>query len=753
MSSALSPYRLRKARRVYNLFSVFNAFSFTMLTGNVITLYALRLGAGATEVGLLSAFGFVSFFFMPIGKRLAAKFAIVRVFGVSWLLRYLAMVPLLIAPFLAERGRLDAALILVSVGVFAFHLFRGVGMIANNPILHELASGSDRGSFVVQIQMINAAVSMLGNISLVFLLGRDPPLAVYGVIMAAGIVTGIAASVVVMKVPEPAESAENASAHFFGTLTRAFERPPFRLFMLVFFLASFVSSTSRAFSAVYGRDVYLSTDGDVALFSVFAALGALAIGMASRLLVDRVGAKPLYIVYTAAAGLAMLPPLFSPALGSSTASLVFLIVFHFAINFGFAGSEGMAQNYFFGLIRPEETLDLGILYYVVFGAAGAVGSFFGGVSLDLMAAAGYSPETSFRAFYGFLVALLAFAVFLQRDLVRLGALPLKGALGVIFSFKDLRALTLLNRLEKTTDPDEEAELLGALHETPSTVGASGLLERVRSPRLAIRLEAIRAIEALPELAPQVESALIADTEQNPYTTAYVSARVLGRGGSAKSVPLLRKTLASDDYMLAGESMLALARLRDQESLAAIEERMATTKNPRLLIMGVAAVELFGKESSLSCLLDLLRREAPPPYLRDEVVLAISGILGFLDRFYAAYIDYLDGSGGGTVLIADQIEASAERYGSKVRRHRAAAQRIEALKDAVGVYMERGDGIALSRWIHGAANPTGSVAVPLFAEAAVDADLSCFERFRFLLAFWASTKLEKELRNAKALDAN
>ena len=724
-----------------------------MLSGNVITLYALRLGASSTMIGILNAFNFLSFFFMPVGKRLVRRMPIVKLFGWAWFLRYAVMILILPAPFFAARGRLDIALALMIVSVFAFHLFRGIGMISNNPILNVLAEGPDRGGYVVQVQVVNSAMSLIGSISLALVLGRDPPLALYGFFMSVGIVSGIISSIMIFRLPEPSENSETGNLGYMGTITRNVADPNFRLFVAVFFVVSFVSATARTFAVVYSRDAYLQGDGEVALFTFFGSLGALAIGLVSRFLVDRIGAKPLYIVYTAVSALSMVPAVLTPGIGGALVTAIFLSVFHFTLNFGFAGAEGVAQNYFFGMVKPAELLDLGILYYFVFGAAGAAGAFFGGVSLDFLSAAGLPVAPAFRLFYGALVLLLALALFLQRGLVRLGALPLRGALGVIFSFKDLRAITLLNRLDKTHSPLEETQLLEALHDVPSSVGAGGLLDRVHSPRLAVRLEAIRAIEALPDISSHLESALISDVEQNPYTTAYISARVLGLRGSKKSVPLLRSAVSSGDYMLAGESMLALARQRDKKSLPLIEERVRTSRNPRLLIMGVSALELFADPGSLACLLDVLRQESPPPYLRDEVVLSMAGILGVLDEFYPAYIRFLEDQSLGTTLALDGIEAALERFpirnrkGEKSRDGKPGpAERVAQLREAIPPLVDGAQGAAFSRWIQERISSSSAVCEPLFAEAALDGDLVCYDRFRFLLGYWATSLLESELKH-------
>ena len=51
MASQLSPYRLGKARDVYNYFNIFNAVSWNLLLGSIITLFALRLKASSTYIG------------------------------------------------------------------------------------------------------------------------------------------------------------------------------------------------------------------------------------------------------------------------------------------------------------------------------------------------------------------------------------------------------------------------------------------------------------------------------------------------------------------------------------------------------------------------------------------------------------------------------------------------------------------------------------------------------------------------------
>lgn len=757
MAQNLSPYRLIKARNIYNVFNGFNSFSFALLSGNIITLYALRLNAGATSIGILNAFLFSSFFFMPLGKQLVKKLPIIHVFASAWLARYILMIPLLFAPMAASRGRPDIALGLMLLGVFFFNASRGVGMIGNNPVLNELAVGSDRGAYMTHIQVINSAVSMFTSFALALLLGRNPPLALYAVIMGIGIISGIAGSVLLYKIPEPPAPDEAARIDFFAVSKKAFSEAPFRLFIVIFLGISFVSSVARTFIVVYTRDVYLQGDGMVAFYAIFGGMGALMMGLITRLLVDRVGAKPLYISYTVVSVLSLVPAIVAPASGlaAGVSAVLFLSFLHFSMNFGFAGAEGVAQNYFFGLIKPEEMLDLGILYYIVFGVAGAMGSFMAGLLLDGFASVGFSVLLSYRLLFSILIILLLLVLFLQRGLVRLGALPLRGALEVIFSFRDLRAISLLDRLDRSKTVREETVLLEALHSLPSRVALTELLDRARSPRLSVRIEALRAMEALPELSPEAEKALLADVQANPFTTAYIAARILGNHGVMEAVPILRNMLNSGDYMLSGEVMIALARLGCNEARMDIEQFIMRTHNPRLRIMGASALGIFGSMDSLAVLLDILKEEDPPPFVRDEMILVISSLLSVESRFYPLLIRYLDDPAMVTALALDEIDAVLERKkafrywnkGQKTKKRGSSPLRsVEKLRDAIHRFMTEREAAPLSRWILSDSMMQDSLASLMLAEAILEDDLVVYDRFRLLVSCWAVAQIDRLTEN-------
>ena len=307
MTTTLSPYRLSKARDLYNLFNVFNSLSWQFLTGNIVTLFALRLGANSTYIGTLTAVMYLTFFFLPLGKLLTSRFSMTKIFGTAWIARAIGMTPVLFVPFVFASGRQDLALLLILLGTAFFHVTRGIGMIGNNPILSFLASGPDRGSYTTQIQIINSAVGMLGGFIIALLLGRDPPLFLYVIIVGVGICIGIFSGILMNRIPGPGKGEGVKNRKLIGIVREAMTQPSLRRFIFILLMIALVSGVSRTFIIVYSREVFGQSDGMVSLYAVFGGLGTLIVGLLIKFLVDRTGAKPLFSVCVILGLISMIP--------------------------------------------------------------------------------------------------------------------------------------------------------------------------------------------------------------------------------------------------------------------------------------------------------------------------------------------------------------------------------------------------------------------------------------------------------------
>ncbi|MBL8965949.1 MAG: MFS transporter [Spirochaetaceae bacterium] len=733
MAEALSPAKLKAARGSFYVFNVCNSFSFILLSGSFVTLFALRLGASTSFVGLLNALAYANFFFLPLGKRLVRRHAIVKVFGWGWTLRYLAMLPLLAAPLLVLAGLPGVGFGCILAGVAGFNIFRGIGLIGNNPVLAFLAEGRDRGAFLVNVQIVNNLAAMATSLLAAVILGRAAGTGLYLALIAAGIGVGLVGALVLFKTPEPEAYRPKESSGLFETAREAFAEKPFRVFIEALILVSFAAGMARSFLPVYAKEVYAQGDDLVMLYSLLGSLGSVAMGLLTRLLVDRLGAKPLYIIFTAVSALSLVPAVLSPRLGSPLGVIIFLCVLHFVSSFGLSGEENAGQTYYFSLVPRERTLDLAVVYFLAYGLGGSLGALLGGVILEALRLQGFGLGDSYRLFFGLLLATLTWSLVRMSRLVRLGSATVRESLGVIFSLRDLRAFDLLAKLDRSETPQEEQRLIHELGESASPRSQRELLGYLDSPRFEVRMEALLALENIHLLEPESLGALVAEVERNPYTTAYLAARVLGKRGGPEALPVLRRALEAEDYMLRGAVVVALARLGDRESRPAVEKVLVETGNPRVRISAAYALEIFGDRESVPALVSCLRKEDPPAYVSDELVLSIASILGLMGPFYPLYAAFLEDEAKGRALLRD---AAADRAGAEAAKGGWTADGSprfdpEAYRGALdGILADPPRGAPMGRQVLGLGADPGVELV--LAEAALDPNLG-YRGFRFFLA--------------------
>ena len=742
MSEQLSSFRMKRGRRVFDSFSAFNSFSFALVTGNTITLYALALGASSTVVGILGAFMFLSFFAIPLGKIALGRFTLIKTFAHSWMLRNFSLLPLLAIPPFVATGNRGAAMLLLALGVFLFNLFRGIGLIANNPVIGLLAPGKDRGEYIVKVSLINNGTALLATVGLAYLLWKDSGLPTYNLVIIVGILTGILASALLYKLPEPAASgpADTVSHEplsFASHLKRAMAEPNFRRFILSYLVIGLGIGMARPFIIVYCKSVYGQSDSLVTVFSVCSSLGALLMGMVMRLTIDRLGAKPMYIIFAAVSLLSLAPALASPGIGTAIFPIFFLCVFSAITNMGFAGQESAAQTYFFAMVPKASIMDLSMLYFFILGGTGAIGSIAGGALLDSLEAFGLSPLSAFRVFFAASALVILAGIAIQKKLLDLGSYPVRDTLAVLFSPRDMRALTLLKKLDANENPDEETGIIAELGEVASHVSAERLLERLSSPRFAVRYEALQSVESLTRLSGKMKEALVAEIESGEYGTAALAARIAGKFGVVHALPALRRALGSPDYRLAGEAMLALALLHDERHQCMVSGLLLASSNPFILVRGVQAMTEYGTAASVPILLDLLRNESLPPHIADETILALSDLMGVPKKFYYAFESYVRDRKRAADILLDVFDESCSKC------HKDSPELKSLLSDfmrsdggraengAAGTTDER-----FVRWFLAAGKGHTGLYSGLLVGLVLDAELTRLDAFRFFLCFWA-----------------
>jgi len=733
MGVLLSAKKLAWARRTFNIFNLFNSFSFVFVSGSIITLFALRLGASTSIIGLLNALVYITFFMLPLGKRMVRHASIIKIFGWGWVIRYIALLPILFAPLFASRGQTGLAILVLILGTAGFHISRGVAMIGNNPVLGLLSSGggdkprSDQGRYLVNVSVVNSVAAILANIVLAFLLGEQASLWTYTIAIGIGIISGLIGCVFLFKMPEPDAFSSNDSPSLWDVTRQALLKPDFRAFIFTFMLLSFLSGMGRSFLPVYAKKVFTQGDDAIMAYSIVAALGSIAMGLITRLVVDRLGSKPLFIIYSAIGLISFLPIAIIPNSGAMMAAPAmigfFLSVVHFLSSFGFAGEENAAQVYYFGLVPKEKMLDLAVIYNLAYGIGGALGSFLGGGILEVFGNVGIATQGAFRLYYAIISIILVVVIYGMRNLPHMGAKSVTQSLSVLFSPRELRAFDLLTKLDQSASAHEEVRLLQQLGKSESTLTQKELVEYLHSPRFEVRSEALLALESIPELDGETIGALIHEVKTNVYSTAYVAARILGKQHSQVAVEVLIDSLDEPDYMLRSTAMIALARLGARQAIPKIEEVIRSTDNPRVRISGAYALELFGSIESIPTLISCLKAEDKPANVSDELVLSISGILGIDKEFYLLYSEFIDDNDSGVAqLIAHAHDLPLGK------------ERIETWTAAVhALFAPTPDTTPLARFLLSSSNISGSLLI--LSDALLDPKLD-YPGFNYLCAYVA-----------------
>ncbi|MCY4378066.1 MAG: MFS transporter [Spirochaetaceae bacterium] len=656
--SSLTPRQLRAAQRNFTWFSLLNIVSWQLLTGNIITLYALRMGAGDLLVGTLYSLIPLGQLLPLLGRAIVRRLGTVRTMGLFWIARNVLMAPILFAPLFANGPRPEIGIVLIVVSVVGFNVARGIAITGNSTIVGAITTDADRGSFLSRQQVVVSLGSIATGALMGALLQERTPLILYSLLFATGIATGMATLYVIFRLPEP--PAAERTGGFLQSVARALRVGNTRRFMLLLAANSFVSSMALPFLIVYVKRAYGQSDSVAMLLTVIGSCGAIVVALMSGFVIDRVGPKPLMSVFTATMAIAIVLVVVAPPLGGPLAVWLYLGAIFFFTTFAANGMASANGVYYYSLIPPSERLNLGVFNFLITGIPASLGSLSGGAILNALAAIETLDTFSmYRAYYGAIVAAYFGISMLTSVIDRRGAYAVHDVLSILVSPREIGAMALLNRLKESRTAEAEESLVQRLASVDLRLAVPDMLRMLKSPRFAVRAETLDTLTGT-ELTVDLKEALIAEVDTQAFTTAYLAAEIVGRKQMAEGIPALRRGLSSDDFFLSGKCMVALARLGDRDSRETVENLFRDTTNPYLLVHGAAALELFGIPQSLPILLTPLQKEPIAP-VRDEVILSAAGILDMADSFYALYGEFLVDRRQGLALLSDYVSERQEQH--------------------------------------------------------------------------------------------
>ncbi|TVQ19100.1 MAG: hypothetical protein EA382_16935, partial [Spirochaetaceae bacterium] len=523
-------------------------------------------------------------------------------------------------------------------------------------ILGSVVGEKGRGAVLSRIQSLNTTVSTLVWLLVGLALSRDPSRVVYAGVFLAGIVAGLLSSTALAGIPEPALGSGDTTGSFLACVREGFASPGFRRLMALLFSKNVVLGMTGAFIIVQFRVVFGHSDANIVYITLIGSMGVIAMAAAAGLLMDRVGARPLYFAFALITTLSILPSVLSDGSGSAWMLWVVPSVVIFFYNVGANGMMNCSQDYLFATITSDQRLNLGIVYHIVAGTAGFIGSVGGGLALDaIITRTSLSGPAAFQLFFGVMLVGLFGVSLLVTRLPDIGAYSILNTISILFSPRELRAIRTLHRLGRTRSVDDEREIIRSLAKTPSRSAVDDLVTKLTSPSFAVRAEALSALRAHPA-DHRVVAALVKEVTEHEYTTAHIAAETIGQQRLRGGIPALRSALDSGDFMLCGKAMVALAELDDREILPRMVDIFERSDNPRVIIHGARAFAILGAATGLESLINKLEPRIAP-FIRDEIILAIAEILGIGGAFYPFYVIFIERNLAGVAELLDRTTAS------------------------------------------------------------------------------------------------
>ena len=722
---ALAPSEFQRGRKILYKFTFFNVLSFLLISSNIIILYAIKLKAGSFFIGLLSSFLQLSYIFLLLGRLLIKRMGVVKLMGRFWLLRYLLMLPVFVTPFLYYKGLNFYALLILAIAVLGFNVSRGIAITSWNPIMGEFAGKKDRGFFLSRIQIITHIVTILTSIVIALFIGENAPPERFTIFIGFGIIAGFVACHYIFKLPEPIESDRGISTDFLKNTLESLKEKAFRKFIAFFFVSSLSLAMLTPFIIVFFKNIYGNSDNEIILFTIAGGLGALAMALINGFMIDRIGSKPFILMYSIVATLVTIPLIIAPSGLKRENILIFAALIFF---FSYMANNGLfntSQVYFYSFIKPEERLNLGVVYFLSMGISGTIGSLLGGSLLEMLQTYFINNKVlPFQIYFAIIMLLFILNSLLILTLKDTGIYSVRNALAIIFSPRDLRAIGLLNKLDKSKNLSEEKSIIQALGSSGSIVTREEILLRLKSPSFLIRAEALNALHGLP-LDSRIEKVLLSEVKNHHFTTAYIAAELIGEKRLKSGIKVLRQALYSKDYFLAGKSMVALAKLDDRESIDSIIHIVEVTSNPRLIIHGAWALQIFHHKDAIGPLIMKMEKKGSP-FLRDEVIMSISRILNFFEDFYPIYTTFLESAHEGIELLKDMANLNTLKDSEKSELEEI----CNLMSRDTTLFNERTKKI-LNRLLKG--NSENSY-LNYFQKGLSNKRIGKLERFKFLVAF-------------------
>ncbi len=493
----LSEAEKREGRKHLYLQEVFNGAAYSWVGDTIVYLMAISLSASNIALGYIAAASHLTGLILPLVPRLFDGRNHIKVQSFVWVLR--GAVCILYGGLFFISG--DAAILLLLAVYTLFNVFRMMGVALHDSTMRTVSSASNRGRVVSAVNFFYQGSSVISRLFTTFFLAIERFSGLVGllILQAGGIITNTLAAHQIAQIPSRTTIVYTPGRNVWVIFREAMSDAATRRRLILRWLAISVSVVFALTTPFLQVELGLS-NAAVVSYSVVLALAVILASGVSKRFSDRLGSRPLVLFSGGFSLVTFVVWIFIPP----TVSIVPIFLLGFATNFFVSLISILTYRLLTQVMGDEETVSFNSMVNFVIAIIALVVGLFSGFLADFAPYArtllilgeqvlgnGYS----FVFIFAFLLSSVV--LFFASRLQEIGAYSSHAAAQVIFSRHGLRAVSMIERLERTHDPAKRRALLHSLGDNYNELATSELRQILARPFSVDKREAVRAIADRP----------------------------------------------------------------------------------------------------------------------------------------------------------------------------------------------------------------------------------------------------------------
>jgi hypothetical protein len=540
----------------------FNGFAYSLLGDTIVYLMAIHFSASNIALGYISAAAYIAGVILPFVPRLFHGKNQIKVQSTMWAMR--GLVCLLYGGLFFLSG--DTAVLLLLSVYTLFNLFRMIGVALHDSTIRNVSSITNRGRVVAGANTAYQSASVVVRIftSVVLAIQRFSGLIGLLTLQLIGIVANLLAAREMSLIPSRTTITHVKGRNVGVIFREAMADQRMRRRLILRWLSLAVGVVFGLTTPFLRIEVGLSS-AMVVIYSVILGLAVMAASHISKQFSDRLGSRPLVIFSTIFSLLFLtIWMLIKP-----TIPVIFIFALGFVTNFFIALVAILTFRLMTQVMPDDETVAFNSMVNFVIAILAFIVGIFSGFLADFASVArstlvieGRAVGNGYSFVFLFAIILTLLEVLYSIRLHELGAYTSQAAAQVIFSRHGLRAVSMIEKLERTDDPAKRRFLMLSLGENFNHLATSELRQILASPFSPDKLEAVRTLADRPRKALRDDIIRVAQDDDS-----YVQLDAIAALGSYRKDEKVKEVLLK--LMLSGR--WASVRSMASKSLARVSE--------------------------------------------------------------------------------------------------------------------------------------------------------------------------------------